>query len=493
MLFSSYTFVLLFLPLTWAIYRHCQKHGGRRRAILWLVLASLFYFGWWNPKYLLLLGLSIGVNFGLGLLMRTDRPATVRRGLLVFGVIFNLGLLGFYKYADFFVESLGRALGTGWDLGTIVLPIAISFFTFQQIAYLVDAHRNLCHEYSLVDYVLFVTFFPQLIAGPIVHHAEMLPQFSSGAGDRPDHVDRAVGLSIFAIGLAKKVLLADSLAPQATPVFDAAQAGLTPTVLDAWIASLSYTLQLYFDFSGYSDMALGIARLFGIVLPLNFNSPYKSASIVEFWRRWHLTLSRFLRDYLYIPLGGSRRGRTRRYVNLMTTMVLGGLWHGAGWTFVFWGTLHGIYLVINHVWASLQDRLGALGRWHGQGRRVLAVGLTFLATVVAWVFFRAESFGAAARILGAMFGAGGTDPMTSSIPMAAAWLAVLLTAVFVLPNTQEILRDFRPALDFDVDRAGPTRGLRLRLTKRWALLTALLLIVSIVAMSRTSEFIYYQF
>ncbi|MFT5291123.1 MAG: alginate O-acetyltransferase complex protein AlgI [Planctomycetota bacterium] len=493
MLFSSYTFLLLFLPITWGFYRQLQRRQGRRGAIAWLVLASLVYFGWWNPKYLLLLGVSIGVNFLVGILLRSSRPPKMRRLMLIAGIGFNLCLLGFYKYADFFVESLGSAFGTGWDLGTIVLPIAISFFTFQQVAYLVDAHRNLTHEYSFIDYVLFVTFFPQLIAGPIVHHAEMLPQFSSGDGARPNSTDLVVGLTIFSLGLAKKVLLADSLAPQATPVFEAAQAGLTPTVIDAWIASLSYSLQLYFDFSGYSDMALGLGRMFGIVLPLNFSSPYKSASIVEFWRRWHLTLSRFLRDYLYIPIGGSRKGRSRRYVNLMATMVLGGLWHGAGWTFVFWGTLHGVYLVLNHAWASLGQRLGVLSRWGGRSRRLAAVGLTFLATVVAWVFFRAESFGAAFRILTAMAGSGGDGPVASPLLVAGFWLVLLLPAVFLLPNTQEIMSDYQPALDFVPGRTTVTRELRFSIGTRWALLVGILLIISIAAMSRTSEFIYYQF
>ncbi len=268
------------------------------------------------------------------------------RGALVVGIAFNLGTLGYFKYFNFFVETANVVFNAGFNFDEIILPLAISFFTFQQITFLVDAYRGKACDYNFLHYALFVTFFPQLIAGPIVHHAEMMPQFLKRKTGGLSNASIAVGGSIFLLGLFKKVVLADNVAAYATPVFAAASAGQELTLIESWGGVLAYTFQLYFDFSGYSDMAIGLARMFGIVLPLNFNSPYKAASIIDFWRRWHMTLSRFLRDYVYFPLGGSLRGRMKRHINLMITMLLGGLWHGAGWTFVVWGGLHGIYLMI---------------------------------------------------------------------------------------------------------------------------------------------------
>ena len=289
----------------------------------------------------------------------------------------------------------------------IVLPLAISFFTLQQITYLVDANSGETKEYNFLHYCLFVTFFPQLIAGPIVHHREMLPQFEQSSAYRFVQSNFASGTAIFLLGLFKKVVLADGVAVYATPVFNAAEAGAVLTFFEAWTGATAYTFQLYFDFSGYSDMAIGIARMFNINLPLNFNSPYKAVNITEFWRRWHMTLSRFLRDYLYIPLGGNRKGKTRRHVNLMITMLLGGLWHGAGWTFVAWGALHGFYLVVNHSWHALRRALNPNPRSYGIAGQALAWLITMNAVVVAWVFFRAESFNGAIAILEGMAGMNG--------------------------------------------------------------------------------------
>jgi alginate O-acetyltransferase complex protein AlgI len=320
------------------------------------------------------------------------------------GVALNLTSIGIFKYAGFFANSVAQL---SVDLSYIVLPLGISFFTFQQIAYLVDAYRGEVRGDGFVNYALFVAFFPQLIAGPIVHHSEVLPQFARRETYRPNLDNLSLGISIFVIGLAKKVVLADGIAVYSTPVFAAAQGGADPTLFEAWSGALAYTFQLYFDFSGYSDMAVGLGLMFNIRLPINFDSPYKAVNVVDFWRRWHITLSRFLRDYLYIPLGGSRRGPERRHVNLMLTMLLGGLWHGAGWTFVIWGGLHGVYLVINHLWHGVRRRLGhdlQQSTWLG---RVTARTVTFLAVVVAWVFFRAESFDAAGRVLAGMAGANG--------------------------------------------------------------------------------------
>ena len=351
MLFNSFVFIFVFLPLTLAGFFLL----GRFRpglAAAWLTAASLVFYGWWNPLYVGLLVLSICFNYACGVaIARATAGNDKRRSqrMLIFAVAANLGVLAYYKYANFFLASINPVSGTALSLGEIVLPLGISFFTFTQIAFLADAYYGKVREYSFVHYGLFVTYFPHLIAGPVLHHAEMMPQFAQPATYRFSFENAAVGITIFVIGLFKKVMLADEIGVYAKPVFDTAATGVELTALEAWCGALAYTLQLYFDFSGYSDMAIGLSRLFGVVLPLNFHSPYKAVNIIAFWRRWHMTLSRFLRDYLYIPLGGNRRGVARRYAALLITMVLGGLWHGAGWTFVLWGTLHGVYLVKSRV------------------------------------------------------------------------------------------------------------------------------------------------
>ncbi|WP_299412228.1 MBOAT family protein [Acaryochloris sp. IP29b_bin.148] len=330
-----------------------------------------------------------------------------QKRLLIAGIGVNLALLGYFKYANFFVETVNGLLATNFNLNQVILPLAISFFTFQQIAYLVDVYRDTAKKYSFFDYSLFVGFFPQLIAGPIVHHDQLIPQFNNPKVSQFNARNMAIGLTIFCLGLGKKVLIADSISVYATPVFEMASQGTSTTFVAAWIAAFAYSLQLYFDFSGYSDMAIGIARMFNIKLPLNFYSPYKAKNISDFWRRWHITLSGFLRDYLYIPLGGSRMGIVRRNINLMVTMLLGGLWHGAGWTFVFWGGLHGAYLVIHRQWQSLLNSLGYKPQNQGWSTQLLSRSITFLAVVVGWVFFRADSMRAAISILKGMVGANG--------------------------------------------------------------------------------------
>jgi D-alanyl-lipoteichoic acid acyltransferase DltB (MBOAT superfamily) len=327
--------------------------------------------------------------------------------LLIVAICANLALLGYYKYANFFLSSINSLSGSQWSLGEFMLPLGISFFTFTQIAFLVDTYQGKVREFNFMHYLLFVTYFPHLIAGPVLHHREMMPQFAHSATYRIDWNNAATGLMLFALGLCKKILLADALAPYAGGVFNGVQHGLAvgvlPTAYEAWAGALAYTLQIYFDFSGYTDMALGIALMFGIRLPINFDSPYKSTSIIEFWRRWHMTLSRFLRDYLYIPLGGNRHGEPRRYLNLMITMLLGGLWHGAGWTFVLWGALHGVYLTLNHLWRDLVAArfLRGVPRWLSAPIGGL---LTFVAVVSAWVLFRASDLAQAVTMLKAMYG-----------------------------------------------------------------------------------------
>ena len=314
-----------------------------------------------------------------------------KKTLLTFGIVSNIVLLGYFKYMDFFIENINLLSGATIPLMHLLLPLAISFFTFQQIAYLVDSYRQETAEYDFLNYALFVTFFPQLIAGPIVHHSEMMPQFDKTRNKLKNYRNIAMGLFIFAIGLFKKVVIADTFAIWATKGFDSE---LVLNFYEAWATSLSYTFQLYFDFSGYTDMAIGAALLFNIKLPINFDSPYKALSIQEFWRRWHITLSRFLKDYIYIPLGGNRKGTYRTYANLMATFIVGGIWHGAGWTFVFWGFLHGFALVIHRFWEHLGFKLWKWFAWF----------ITFNFINIAWVFFRAQEWDDAIRVLRGMAG-----------------------------------------------------------------------------------------
>jgi alginate O-acetyltransferase complex protein AlgI len=491
-LFNSYVFVFLFLPLVLLGFAFLSKAGARRGALGWLVFASLVFYGWWKPVYLLLLVPSIVVNFNLGLLIGRRAGTRAGRLLMIAGVAANLATLAYYKYANFLVDSWNAVSGGDVELAAILLPVGISFFTFQQIAYLVDAWEGQAKEYRLMEYALFVTFFPQFIAGPIVHHGELLPQFARRSTGVLTARNFSVGAAIFIVGLAKKVVFADNVSVFATPVFRAADAGWAPSLPDAWIGALAYSLQIYFDFSGYSDMAIGLGRMFGIRLPLNFHSPYKATSIVEFWRRWHMTLSRFLRDYLYVPLGGNRQGKARRYVNLMLTMVLGGLWHGAGWTYVFWGLLHGVYLCVNHAWAAACRRFGGEAAAPGPVRRVAATGATFLAVLVAWLFFRAATFGGAGRMLEGMAGLSGTAP-GGIVDGAEAlpWIAGLLAVVWLLPNTHEWMARWRPASDFL--RVRPPSRIQWTPSVAWALALGVAAAFTVAQMAKASEFIYYQF
>jgi len=512
-LFNSYPFLLVYLPLVLAGY-FILGHRSKGLGSTWLAVASLVFYGWWDVHYIPLLLGSIVANYGLGSYIARRAGSSPAKRALVAGVVANLGLLAYYKYANFFIGTANALLAADWPTLAIVLPIGISFFTFTQIAFLADAHAGKVSETRFSHYVLFVTYFPHLIAGPVLHHKEMMPQFDLDRNYRPHLSNIAVGLTIFAIGLAKKVLIADNLAGYASPLFARPE---TPGLFVAWGGALAYTFQLYFDFSGYSDMAIGLSRLFGVQLPLNFNSPYKSRSIAEFWRRWHMTLSRFLRDYLYIPLGGNRHGPWRRHLNLMATMVLGGLWHGAGWNFAIWGALHGSYLVINHAWSSLCARR----QWQLSGRlgAVLAVSLTFLCVVFAWVYFRAPDLATANQIVMGMLGGHGAavpDALASRLGSAWAplqalgvgtflggggtfvetWLWVLAAALlaFLAPNSQEIMRRFEPALP-EEGRPSPPGASRLVWLpcRRHAVLVGLVLAIGLLALSRPTEFLYFQF
>ncbi|WP_225767316.1 MBOAT family protein [Inquilinus sp. Marseille-Q2685] len=442
-------------------------------------MASVAFYGWWSIGYLPLLLGSILFNFvvGMGLVRRPSRA------LLALGVGVDLLLLGYFKYAVFAQGVVNDLLAAQWPALSIILPIGISFYTFTQIAFLVDAYHGKVDDRDPLAYALFVTFFPHLIAGPILHHKEMTVQFAALPRLRIGSDDIAVGVTMFAFGLFKKTVLADSLALHASPVFEQAAAGHAPSFFAAWTATLGYTLQLYFDFSGYSDMAIGLARLFGIRMPENFNSPYKARSIADFWQRWHMTLSRFLRDYLYIPLGGNRRGKARSYVNAFITMLLGGIWHGAGWQFILWGALHGAYIVVARLfsdWARPRGiRLPA----------ALAAALTFLAVILAWVPFRAPDLAAAGSVYTGLLGLNGVGAPSLQ---AVALIAVGLAIVWGLPNTQQILARFRPTLA--AVAVAPARGpLLWRLGPAHAVALAAVLVAVVLFANDVSEFIYFQF
>jgi len=489
--------MFVFLPVTLTGFYLIGGRGHNRIAISWLVTASFFFYAWWNPVYLLLLLGSIIFNYSCGLAISRVRSKT----LLAFGIGVNLGLLGYFKYANFFVTNLNAWNLTSYHLETIILPLAISFFSFQQISYLVDAHRGETRESSFLHYCLFVSFFPQLIAGPIVHHKEMLPQFSRKEIFSFSHRMMAVGVTLFLVGLCKKTILADGIAVYAAPVFHAAAGGSGCTAFEAWLGAVAYTFQLYFDFSGYSDMAIGLAQMFGIRLPVNFYSPLKATSIIDLWRRWHITLSRFLTEYVYIPLGGNRKGTVRRYVNLMITMILGGIWHGAGWTYIIWGAVQGTYLFVNNSWRRMRIMLGhdlSKTTWWGT---LMAGTLTFIAWVVSIVIFRADTLASAAIVLKSMAGLNGLYlPASSALPfLLRGWrmLAILAAVVWLLPNMYQIMRKIEPAINI---YRGKIEGSRYRWLDIqwqpgviWAGITGIIGLFAILYSARASEFLYYQF
>ncbi|MDD3269202.1 MAG: MBOAT family protein [Syntrophomonadaceae bacterium] len=498
MLFNSYEFIFVFLPLSTLIYFFLNHRGLGTAAKAWLVLCSLFFYSWWNIAYLPIIIASMLFNYMVGSALsrksgtRGQEPCPntgtrflspcPTRLLLSFGIIADIALLAYFKYADFFIGNMNLLFAADIPLLHLTLPLAISFFTFQQIAYLVDAYHAAAQEYDWLNYALFVTFFPHLIAGPIVHHREMMPQFRSLENKSWNYENAARGLLLFVIGLFKKVVIADALAVWASWGFDTAPA---LTFLEAWIVSLSYTFQIYFDFSGYTDMALGLALMFNIRLPINFNSPYKSLNIQEFWRRWHMTLSRFLRNYIYIPLGGNRSGELRLYSNLMITFLIGGLWHGAAWTFVFWGFLHGLALVLHRVWQQANIKMN----------KVLAWVICFNFINLTWVFFRARSWGDAVKVLQGMLGLNGMvlpDGLAAHLGSLAAWgvafqklaladipravmfLSISLLIVLATRNSMQIEARFRPNL-------------------LSAVLVGAMAITAILSLTRVSEFLYFNF
>jgi alginate O-acetyltransferase complex protein AlgI len=471
MLFNSYEFIFAFLPITFFIYFYLNSKRLTIAAKGFLVFASLFFYSWWDIVYLPLILSSILFNYLIGTTLSKSsennklglNKTFSKKSILVFGIVCNVALLGYFKYTNFFLENFNGIFESNIPLQHIILPLGISFFTFTQIAFLVDAYRNEVKEYDLMRYMLFVTYFPHLLAGPILHHKEMMPQFANLKNSVINYRNIAVGLFIFSIGLFKKVIIADTFAVWANAGFDTAT---TLNLFEAWATSLSYTFQLYFDFSGYTDMAIGISLMFNIKLPINFNSPYKALNIQDFWRRWHMTLSRFLRDYIYIPLGGNKKSSFRTYTNLLATFVIGGFWHGAGWTFLFWGFLHGIALIIHRAWTNLGFKMNIILAWF----------ITFNFVNVAWVFFRAKEWEDAIKVLKGMAGINGMPYIeTDYFDKDYIWqLILILLVVLILKNTYQYVN-----------------SLKIKIIHIFVVI--LMLVVSITSLENVSEFLYFNF
>ena len=472
MLFNSIEFLFIYLPITFVVYFALNKAKLVNIAIGWLVAASLFFYSYWKIDYLPLILLSMIFNYSIGYTLSHPTSLKLNRKLIfISGVIGNIALLAYFKYFDFLINNINYVLHTGFDTLKIALPLGISFFTFTQIAYLADAYKNEVKEYDFLNYALFVTFFPHLIAGPILHHSEMMPQFANIRKKIINPRNISIGLFLLAIGLFKKVMIADFLSPFVKSIFDTSN---SLTFFESWIAGLAYTFQLYFDFSGYSDMALGLGYLFNIVLPINFNSPYKSDSIQDFWRRWHMTLSRFLKNYIYIPLGGNRKGTLTTYRNLFLTFLIGGIWHGANWTFIFWGALHGIGSCINRYWQKLEIKIN----------HYLAIFITFIFINYTMMVFRAPSIHRAFDITKSMLGLNGFEPIVIdklrfSFENGGAKISILLLIacfilVFCFKNSMQWAEKFKP-------------------NKAYFAATLIMLVVSILSINKISEFLYFQF
>jgi len=498
MLFNSYTFIFLFVPLTIILTGLARRLGGVRAAIAMLVLASLFFYAYHDVRLLALIGGSILGNYALThfILRAQDRE---RFWITVVSIGLNLALLGYFKYANFFMDNLSLISGQDWRIERIILPIGISFYTFQQIAYCADCYAQKVKEREFLTYALFVSFFPQLIAGPIVHHSHVIKQYRDKNFAKINARNLLIGLSIFGLGLFSKKIFADSFAEYASPYFVAVDNGDRLTIVQAWQAALSYTFQIYYDFAGYSTMAIGLGYIFGVRLPTNFFSPYKALNISEFWRRWHITLSNFLRDYLYIPLGGNRKGPRRRYINLAVTMVLGGLWHGANWSFVLWGSLHGLYLIVHHAWRRFYSS-------HSFGAAIKALpfynfmawGLTFGCVVVAWVGFRATTIGGNYIMLKSMGGRYGFDTVFSDLAAIEPKFWIIFLSGFViavaLPNMAQIFASVRAT--YEKHEPGKVAGYKALLYQPnfiWTLALAVIAGIAVFYQSPTTEFLYWAF
>jgi alginate O-acetyltransferase complex protein AlgI len=540
MLFNSYPFLFGFLPVALVGF---YVLGARRRewALLWLTAVSLFFYAWWRPINVLLIAPSILINYGLarGLEKTSETQPGRAKALLVGGILFNLCFLGYFKYLNFFESSLNDAFGAGFVLTQLILPLGISFITFQKIAFLVDVHGGRVERFSLADYGLFVLFFPQLIAGPIVHYREMMPQFRA-APCRYDPENVAVGLSLFFFGLFKKLVLADPLSQLVAPLYAQAAAGTPQSATEAWIAALGFTLQIYFDFSGYTDMALGLARFFGIKLPLNFNSPLKATSIIDFWLRWHVSLTRFLTAYIYNPMSltltrrrmaqgkpvfGGRNTSAAAFLMLLAmptllTMLVSGFWHGAGYTYILWGLLHGMFLCINHAWRQVRARIWTNTKQYNRRMAPIGFVLTFVSVVAAMVLFRAPTASAALLLWKGMVGVygvtlpqavfsrlGSIADFLTSIGVRPAWtsgsllmtatirISLLLAIALLMPNTLQMLAAFEPAIGVKPGKASTwlERALSWRPSVPWAIGLACVALAGVLSLGELSEFLYWQF
>jgi len=541
MLFNSYEFIFLFLPIAVSVFFVLGRYS-RAMALRWLIVVSLVFYAWWRPLNVFLIAPSILINFviarALQKVLRQQQPR-LAKVLLLLGIAFNVAFLGYFKYANFFVGAVNDVFGAQYVLTQIVLPLGISFITFQKIAFLVDVHSRRIESFTLRDYGLFVLFFPQLIAGPIVHYREMMPQFQR-APCVFDRENMTVGVTLLVFGLFKKAFLADGISPMVKTLYDQATIGAPTTFLLGWMAAIGFMFQIYFDFSGYTDMALGIARIFGIRLPPNFNSPLRSSSIIEFWLRWHMTLTRFLTAYLYNPISlsltrrrmarglqgfGGRKTTVGAFVSLLLlptlfTMCISGLWHGAGYLFILWGLLHGVYLSINHAWRLLARKLWPDKARYARVMQPVGLVVTFIAVVVSMVFFRSSTMHAATGILRGMFGLNGIDvPRSLLLDLGSAgnwlrhlgvgvspadfqftnmvlWLIALGAIVFFCPNTQEIMARYEPALGIrasTIAGASALRRISWRPTIAWSLIVATLAVIGVLQLAGPSEFLYWQF
>jgi alginate O-acetyltransferase complex protein AlgI len=529
MLFNSHEFLFVFLPVTLLGF-YWLGRVSRQAAILWLIATSLIFYGWWRPLNILIIGPSVIVNYLLAsFLLRLSQSGeqfTLSRLVLIAGILFNVLFLGFFKYADFAYGTINDVFNANLVLLHVILPLGISFITFQKIAFLIDVQAGRVKAFTFREYCTFVLFFPQLIAGPIVHFREMMPQFAA-ATCRFDKENFAVGLTLLVFGLFKKVVLADNIAPLITPIYEHSAAGGHTPLLLAWMAAVGFTLQVYFDFSGYTDMALGLGRFFGIKLPPNFNSPLKASSIIDFWLRWHMTLTRFLTAYIYNPLVLSltrrrlEKGRpgfagrnptvgafiSLLMVPLITTMFISGLWHGAGYGFIIFGLMHGAYLVINHGW-----RVYAAHRWRDRAAYARWMGpvgfvLTFIGVATAMLFFRALTVASAVDLVKGVFGLNGlalphgaaaiAATYGTDIKEAAKWIAILLFIALVCPNSLQILAPYEPALGWKPQSTAPVLG-RFRIpawgpSLPWAVATSVAAAAAIFYAGGPSEFLYWQF